>query len=176
MGERAVVPLDKIERHILLFRGEKVLLDSDLAEMYGVSTGALNQAVKRNIERFPKDFMFRLTAQESTNLISQSVTSSSHGGRRKLPYAFTEQGVAMLSSVLHSPRAVQVNVQIMRTFVRLRQILSSNAGLSAKLDALEQKYDEQFKIVFDAIRALMEEHDEELSERKRKKIGYHSEA
>jgi hypothetical protein len=103
------------------------------------------------------------------------VTSKRGGNRKYRPYAFTEQGVAMLSSVLHSPRAVQVNVQIMRTFVRLRQILSSNAGLSAKLDALEQKYDEQFKIVFDAIRALMEEHDEELNERKRKKIGYHSE-
>jgi hypothetical protein len=191
MGERAVVPLDKIERHILLIRGEKVLLDSDLAEMYGVPTKALNQAVKRNLERFPKDFMFQLTWEESENLRSQfvtldaepkasrsrsqSVTSKRGGNRKYRPYAFTEQGVAMLSSVLHSPRAVQVNVQIMRTFVRLRQILSSNAGLSAKLDALEQKYDEQFKIVFDAIRALMEEHDEELNERKRKKIGYHSE-
>jgi hypothetical protein len=132
-----------------------VLLDGDLAPLYGVSVKALTQAVKRNPERFPEDFMFQLTADEAANLRSQFVTSSSWGGRRYLPRAFTEQGVAMLSSVLRSERAALVNVEIMRAFVRLRQILQQNGELARKLDALEKKYDAQFRVVFDAIRELM---------------------
>ena len=142
---------------ILVVRGKRVMLDGDLAGLYGVTTFNLNKAVKRNIERFPEDFMFQLTNQEFTNLKSQIVTSSWGGIRRATPYAFTEQGVAMLSSVLRSRLAIEVNVQIMRAFVRLRRILSSNADLARKLEALEKKYDAQFRVVFDAIRALMAE-------------------
>ena len=165
--------VDQIDGAILVLRGHRVLLDSDLAALYGVEARALNQAVSRNTERFPADFMFRLTLAEVrslnlrttapsaehpaiigvSDLRSQTVISS--GGRRHLPYAFTEQGVAMLSSVLRSPRAVQVNIEIMRAFVRLQQLLQSNTELAAKLDALEQKYDSQFSIVFEAIRELM---------------------
>jgi hypothetical protein len=141
-------------RPILLVRGHKVMLDADLATLYGVETRALIQAVKRNLRRFPDDFMFQLSPEEAANLRSQTVISS-WGGRRTPPHAFTEQGVAMLSSVLHSERAAQVNVEIMRTFVRLREVLSSHADLAQKLAALERKYDTQFKAVFDAIRALM---------------------
>ncbi len=130
------------------------MLDSDLANLYGVETKRINERVKRNLERFPDDFIFQLTIAEYTDLRSQIATSS-WGGRRSLPYAFTEQGVAMLSSVLNSKRAVQVNIEIMRTFVRLRQLLLSNKDLSRQLDELEKKYDRQFKIVFDAIRQLM---------------------
>ena len=144
----------QIERQILLIRGEKVMLDTDLAALYQVETRALTQAVKRNIERFPEDFMFQLSKEEFDHLRSQTVTSS-WGGRRYPPYAFTEQGVAMLSSVLRSTRAVQVNVEIMRAFVRLRRMLASNRKLEEQLNALEQKYDRQFKVVFDAIRQLM---------------------
>src|SRR4051794_39673743 len=150
----AIVPVERIDRHILLIRGDKVMLDQDLAVLYGVTTGALVRAVKRNSERFPSDFMFQLNATEFRNLRSQSGISSFHGGRRYPPYAFTEQGIAMLSSVLKSRRAVQVNVQIMRTFVRLRQLLSSNAALAKRLDELEKKYDASFRAVFDAIRDL----------------------
>jgi hypothetical protein len=132
------------------------MLSTDVANLYGVTEKALNQAVKRNMDRFPRDFMFQLERQEAENLRSQFVTSSSgYGGRRYLPYAFTEQGVAMLSSVLRSPRAVKVNIEIMRAFVRLRQLLESHADLKRKLEDLEKKYDEQFKVVFDAIRQLM---------------------
>ena len=130
------------------------MLDSDLAELYGVATKVLIQAVKRNIARFPEDFMFQLSEQEVNNLRSQLVTSS-WGGRRYPPYAFTEQGVAMLSSVLRSDRAIHVNIEIMRAFVQLRRLLASNAELARKLAALENKYDAQFKVVFDAIRELM---------------------
>jgi hypothetical protein len=148
--------MERITRAILILRGHKIMLDSDLAALYGVQTRELVQAVKRNIERFPADFMFQLTAEEFANLRSQSVISRSRrGGRHTAPYAFTEQGVAMLSSVLRSPRAVQVNIAIMRTFVRLRRMLQSNAELAKKLDALETKYDSQFKVVFQAIRELM---------------------
>ncbi|MBN1653576.1 MAG: ORF6N domain-containing protein [Deltaproteobacteria bacterium] len=140
---------------ILIIRGHKVLLDADLAIMYGVEVKVLNQAVKRNVDRFPEDFMFQLSEDEVGILRSQSVTSSSWGGRRYRPFAFTEQGVAMLSSVLRSPRAVQVNIEIMRAFVRLRQMLQTNSELSRKLAALEKKYDAQFKVVFEAIRELM---------------------
>ena len=146
----------RVERSIFLIRGEKVMLDRDLAWLYGVETGALNRAVKRNSERFPSDFMFQLTEEEADSLRCQIGTSKvRRGGRRYLPYAFTEQGVAMLSSVLRSSRAVQVNIAIMRTFVRLRGLLLSNTDLARKLEALEQKYDAQFRVVFDAIRELM---------------------
>ena len=150
-----------IERRIYLIRGHKVMLDSDLAELYEVETKVLNQAVRRNAGRFPEDFMFELTAEETQNLRSQFVTSSSergYGGRRYNPLVFTEHGVAMLSSVLRSDRAIQVNIAIVRAFVRLRELLATHADLARKLDALEQKYDrhdQQFKVVFDAIKELM---------------------
>ena len=131
------------------------MLDADLAALYGVETRIVVQAVRRNAERFPQDFMFQLTKEEFAALRSQFVISNGRGGRRYPPYAFTEQGVAMLSSILNSSRAIQVNIEIMRAFVRLRALLASHADLSKKLDALERKYDSQFKIVFDAIRRLM---------------------
>jgi hypothetical protein len=150
------IAIGEVERHILLVRGEKVMLDVHLAALYEVETKVLLQAVKRNLARFPEDFMFRLDDREFANLKSQIVTSS-WGGRRYAPYAFTEQGVAMLSSVLRSRRAVLVNVEIMRTFVRLRQMLASNRKLAEQLRILELKYDKQFRVVFDAIRQLMTE-------------------
>jgi hypothetical protein len=158
VDNRSLIPAERIDRAIVLFRGQKVMLSNDLAMLYGVEPRALVQAVKRNPERFPDDFMFQLTKDEVEILKSQIVISSSTswgGPRRAAPYAFTEQGVAMLSSVLRSPRAVAVNVEIMRAFVRLRQILASHADLARKLDAMEKKYDKQFKVVFDAIRELM---------------------
>ncbi|HEU5069138.1 MAG TPA: ORF6N domain-containing protein [Verrucomicrobiae bacterium] len=195
MSEANLIPAGRIERRILLLRGQKVMLDFELAELYGVETRTLNQAVQRNKERFPEDFMFQLSDQEVAtvlksqivisnaetpeipkqkprNLKSQFVISSlGHGGRRKPYFAFTEQGVAMLSSVLRSPRAVLVNIAIMRTFVQLRQMLASSAEMSGKLAALEAKYDKQFKVVFDAIRELMS--DKEASKPKRE-IGFHT--
>lgn len=148
-------------------RGQKVMLDADLPVLYGVETKVFVQAVKRNMERFPEGFMFQLSQEEFAYLRSQSVTSSDWGGRRCPPYAFTEQGVAMLSSVLRSPRAIQVNVEIMGTFIRLRRMLASNAELARKLDALEKRYDAQFKEVFEAIRQLMAS-----PEPKRRAIGF----
>jgi hypothetical protein len=145
---------DRIAGAIVILRGEKVMLDRDLAKLYGVEVKALNQAVKRNIERFPADFMFQLTPEETQILRSQTVTSS-WGGVRKPPYAFTEHGVAMLSAVLRSPMAVQVSIEVVRTFVRLRQLLGTNAELTRKMAALEKRYDAQFRTVFDAIRELM---------------------
>jgi len=159
--------LQNVEQQILLVRGHKVMLSGDLAALYEVGPKVLNQAVKRNLERFPDDFMFQLTQEEYDNLKSQFVTSSWGGARRASPYAFTEQGVAMLSSVLHSPRAIQVNIAVMRAFVKLRDILSSNRELSRKLDAMEKKYDVQFRAVFDAIRELMKP-----PEKPRPKIGF----
>jgi len=150
-----LVPAERIEQAILLLRGEKVMLSTDLAKLYGVAPRVLVQAVKRNLARFPADFMFQLTKEEFENLKSQIVTSSWGGLRRALPYAFTEHGVAMLSSVLNSPRAVQVNIEIIRAFVRLRRLLATHADLARKLEALEKKYDAQFRVVFDAIRQLM---------------------
>jgi hypothetical protein len=163
------VPLRHIERAILLLRGSKVMLDSDLAALYGVETKALNQAVRRSAERFPPDFMFQLTTEEADLLRSQIVTLKPGRGRHRKyrPYAFTEQGVAMLSSVLRSPRAVQVNVEIMRAFVRLRRMLGANEELARKLDALEAKYDTQFRVVFQAIRELMSS-----PEKPRRRIGF----
>ena len=156
MSRLALVPIERITRAILVIRGHKVLLDSDLASLYGVATKALVQAVKRNLNRFPADFAFQLSDDEFQRLRSQTVTSKpGRGGRRTPPYAFTEQGVAMLSSVLRSERAVAVNVEIMRAFVQLRQMLESHVELAKKLDALEKRYDAKFKLVFDAIRELM---------------------
>lgn len=155
MVNKSLVPSEKIENTILLIRQQKVMLDADLANLYGVETRVLVQAVKRNVERFPDDFMFQLSREEFVILRSQSVTSSDWGGRRYPPYAFTEQGVAMLSSVLRSRRAIQVNIEIMRAFIRLRQMIGSQAELARKLDTLEKKYDTQFKNVFEAIRRLM---------------------
>ena len=148
------IPAERIEGAILLIRGEKVLLDKDLALLYGVSTSVLNKAVTRNVDRFPPDFMFRLTRREFSELKFHFGTSS-RGGTRKLPRAFTEQGVAMLSGVLKSKRAVRVNVEIMRAFIKLRRMLASNDELARKLEELEKKYDEQFGVVFEAIRQLM---------------------
>jgi hypothetical protein len=146
---------DLIEQQILLMRGHRVMLSGSLAGLYEVEPRALVQAVKRNLARFPEDFMFQLSEGEYRALKSQIVISSWGGIRRARPYAFTEQGVAMLSSVLRSQRAIKVNIEIMRAFVRLRRILASHAQLARKLDALEKKYDTQFKVVFDAIRELM---------------------
>jgi len=154
-------------------RGERVLFDADLATLYGVETRTLNQAVARNRERFPLDFMFRVTAEEWTILRSQIVISSSSGwgGVRYLPYAFTEQGVAMLSSVLRSSRAVEVNIAIMRTFVQLRRLMDSNRQLARKIEAMEKKYDEQFAVVFDAIKRLIAEDNARRASPKRR-IGF----
>jgi hypothetical protein len=154
----ALVPAERIERAICFVRGEKVMIDSDLARLYGVPTKVLVQAVKRNASRFPPDFMLELTVQEVDALRSQIVTSNklpSRGGRRYLPRAFTEQGVAMLSSVLRSERAVRVNVEIIRAFVRLRRMLATHADLARRLTELERKYDGKFRLVFDALRDLM---------------------
>lgn len=164
---KAIIPVEIIEKKILLIRGEKVMLDADLAELYGVETKMLVRAVKRNVDRFPSDFMIQLNKEEFENLRFQFGTSSRWGGRRYLPYAFTEQGVAMLSSVLNSDRAIKVNIEIMRAFVRLRQMLASNKELARRFDELEKKYDAQFKAVFDAIRQLMIP-----PEPKRKRIGF----
>ena len=150
-----LVPIERIEQKIFLVRKHKVMLDRDLAYLYGVETRALNQAVRRNIKRFPQDFMFQLSKDEFAVLRSKCATSSQWGGRRYPPYAFTEHGILMLSSVLRSKRAIDVNIQIMRTFVRLRKMLGSHKQLVRRLDALERKYDTQFKVVFDAIRQLM---------------------
>ncbi len=150
----ALIPVGVIERKIYLIRGHKVILDEDLAELYNVATRVLVQAVKRNIDRFPDDFMFQLNDQAVRVLRSQIVTSR-WGGRRYAPYVFTEQGVAMLSTVLNSDRAIEVNIQIMRTFVKLREMIASHKDLARRLDELEKKYDTQFRVVFEAIRQLM---------------------
>lgn len=149
-------PVDRVLHAIRVIRGERVLLDADLAVLYDVETRALVQAVKRNSARFPGDFMFQLSPQEWSDLKSQTVTSSSWGGRRSRPYAFTELGVAMLSSVLKSERAIQANMAIMRAFTQLRSMLAAHSDLSRKLDELERKYDGQFRVVFQALRDLME--------------------
>jgi hypothetical protein len=174
---------DHLAQLVFFIRGNKVLLDADLAMLYDVETGALNRAVKRNIERFPSDFMFQLTPEEWEHLkcqfgmssastptgsaskkghrfgimASQVLTASGHGGRRAIPYAFTEQGVAMLSSVLRSQRAIEVNIAIMRTFVQLRRLMDSNRELALRIEAMETRYDEQFSQVFDAIKQLIAE-------------------
>src|SRR5215203_3989628 len=168
MGEtQALMPAERIERVILVLRGEKVILDSEIALLYEVETKALVQAMKRNLDRFPRDFMFQLTREEVEFLRCQSGTSKGRGGRRYLPYAFTEQGVAMLSSVLSSERAVRVNIEIIRTFVRLRQVMTTQVDLVRSIDELEQRYDAQFKVVFDALRQLVKR-----PEATRKQIGF----
>jgi hypothetical protein len=152
----STIPPMRIERNILRIRSQNVMLSTELAELYNVAPKVLVQAVSRNLDRFPKDFMFQLTKAELLNLKSQFVTSSWGGVRRATPYAFTEQGVAMLSSVLRSPRAVKVNIAIMRAFVKLREILASHRQLAQRLNEMESHYDAQFKTVFDAIRELMQ--------------------
>ena len=188
----ALIPMERIERKILFLRRQKVMLDADLAFLYGVETKVLNQAVKRNIDRFPEDFMFRLSWEEAKtvsrsqivtldgekpgkplknaiNPRSQIVTLESGKNLKYRPHAFTEQGVAMLSSVLNSPRAIQVNVAIMRTFVQLREMLATNAELAQKLATLERKYDGRFKIIFDAIHELMND-----KKKPKREIGFHT--
>ena len=156
MTQTGLIPAERIEKTIYSIRGERVMLDRDLAALYGVETKMLKRAVRRNIDRSPKDFMFVLNSTEFENWRCQFGTSKEDRmGLRYPPMAFTEHGILMLSSILNSKRAVQVNIQIMRAFVRLRQMLASNAELSQRLDELEKKYDRQFKVVFDAIRSLM---------------------
>ena len=164
--QHSIIPTERIEQSILSIRGHKVILDKDLAILYDVGTRDLNKAVTRNLDRFPADFMFQLTPAEFKNLKSQFGTSS-WGGTRKMPRAFTEQGVAMLSSVLRSKRAIQVNIAIMRAFVRLKEMIATHKGLAHKLEELEKKYDKQFAVVFDAIRQLMAP-----PKNKRKPIGF----
>ena len=160
---------DQVEQNIRLIRGHRVMLDADLAELYGVTTKRLNEQVQRNKKRFPSDFMFQLTLEEAERLRSQFATLKTGRGqhRKYRPYAFTEQGVAMLSSVLHSERAIQVNIAIMRAFVQLREMIGSNKGLARRLNELEKKYDSQFRIVFEAIRELMAEPESKI-----KRIGF----
>jgi len=167
----SIVPVEQIERKIYLIRGHKVMLDRELADLYGVETRVLNQAVRRNINRFPADFMFTLSREEIMR-ISQFVTSSDSSKSDTLKFSknvmvFTEQGVAMLSSVLNSERAVQVNIAIMRAFVKLREMIASHKDLAKQLDTLEKKYDAQFKVVFDAIRQMMKPPN-----KPRRRIGY----
>ena len=167
--DSSLVAQEIIENKILLIRGKKVMLDRDLSMLYEVETRILTRQVKRNIKRFPDDFMFQLTREEFKNLKSQFGTSS-WGGTRKLSYAFTEQGVAMLSGVLNSERAIEVNLQIMRTFIKLREMLSTHKDLKRKVEVMEKKYDQQFQIVFEAIHKLLGP-----PERPKGKIGFHVE-
>lgn len=163
-----IVPQEIIESKIYLLRGRKVMLDRDLAALYSVETRTLNQAVRRNIKRFPDDFMFQLTKEEMENWKSQIVISNKDKmGLRKRPYAFTENGVAMLSSVLNSERAIEVNIQIMRTFTKIREMLATHKELRQKIEEMEKKYDYQFKVVFDTIKQLLEPLN-----KPRKKIGF----
>ena len=171
MTGKSIIAIERIAQSILFVRGQKVLLDSDLADLYGVETRSLIQAVKRNIDRFPSDFMFQLTPEEYDSLRSQIVISKGKGGRRYLPYAFTEQGVAMLSSVLNSHRAVEVNIAIMRVFVHLRRMIVSHADLAKKFTELEAQFkdhDEKIEAIFEVIHQLISP-DEKL---KKKRIGY----
>ena len=164
--KKLLVPIEKIAGKIYLIRGQRIMLDRDLAELYEVETKQLKRAVRRNIDRFPADFMFELTKVELENLRCQ-IGTSSWGGTRYMPMGFTEQGVAMLSSVVNSDRAIQVNIQIMRAFTRLRRMLETHKDLKKKLEEMEKKYDEQFQIVFEAIKQLITE-----DEKPKKKIGY----
>jgi len=167
----SIIPVERIRDCIYMIRGQTALLSYDFARLYGVQARILSQAVKRNIDRFPEDFMFQLSREEQENLKSQIVTSSWGGRRRSFPYAFTEQGVAMLSSVLRSQRAVEVNIAIMRTFVQLRRILADNSLLRHKIESLERKYDEQFQQVFAVLEQMLIDDPED-----KKQIGYHTEA
>jgi len=152
---KQIIPIELIEKSIFIIRSEKIMLDRDLAELYQVTTKALNQAVKRNLERFPSEFMFQLNKQEKDELVTNCDRLETLKHSTSLPYAFTEQGVAMLSSILKSKRAIQVNIQIMKTFVQLRRMYLNNKELADKINELEKKYDKQFKLVFDALRALI---------------------
>ena len=167
MTKTTLIP-ELIQQKIYLIRNQKVMLDKDLASLYGTTTSNLNKAIHRNIERFPEDFMFQLNTEEFQNLMFHFGTSK-QGGTRKLPYAFTEHGILMLSSVLRSPRAIQVNIQIMRTFVELRELLSTHKDLKEKIDAMEEQYDEQFNIVFETIKQLIDEPTP-----LKKEIGFHT--
>ncbi len=166
---KSIVPIEVIEKKILLIGGQKVMLDSDLAALYGVTTKRLNEQVRRNLKRFPADFMYQLSVEEFESLRSHFATIKIGRGkhRKYLPYVFTEQGIAMLSSVLNSDRAIDVNIQIMRVFVKLREMISSHKDLAGKLNELEKKYDGQFQIVFEAIRQLIE-----IEDKQRRKIGF----
>ncbi|HEY2292677.1 MAG TPA: ORF6N domain-containing protein [Thermoanaerobaculia bacterium] len=164
-----LVPVERVERRILFIRGEKVILDADLAELYGVTTKRLNEQVRRNRDRFPPDFMFQLTPEEFDCLRSQNATSNvGRGGRRSLPFVFTEHGAIMAANILSSQRAIGASVTVVRAFVRLRQMLASHADLARKLEDLEKRYDSHFKQVFAAIRALMESPEDSPG----KRIGY----
>jgi hypothetical protein len=166
---KALVPLEVIEKKILLIGGRKMMLDSDLAALYGVTTKRLNEQVRRNLKRFPPDFMYQLSQEEFESLRSHFATLNKGRGkhRKYLPYAFAEQGIAMLSSILNSERAIEVNIQIMRAFVKLREIMSTHKDLARKLAELEKKYDGQFQLVFEAIRQLIE-----VEEKPKRKIGF----
>ena len=170
VASESIVPVERIEKSIFLIRRQKVMLDRDLAELYGVETGALNRAVKHNIQLFPEDFMFQITDEEAERLRCQTgISKSGRGGRRYLPYAFTEQGVAMLSSVLKSKRAIEVNIAIMRTFVQLRKMIASHDKLAIKFSELERRiedHDEQIQTIFEAIHKLIS-----IPEKSQKKIG-----
>jgi hypothetical protein len=163
---KSLVAMEVVEKKILLIRGQKVILDVDLAELYDVTTKVFNQAVKRNIDRFPKDFMFQLTADEARTIRSQFVTASRRN-IRYLPYAFTEHGIIMAASILNSQRAIDASVYVVRAFIRLREMIASHKDLTKKLNELEKKYDGQFQIVFEAIRQLIE-----VEEKPKRKIGY----
>ncbi|MFH1846621.1 MAG: ORF6N domain-containing protein [Candidatus Omnitrophota bacterium] len=169
--KQTIVPNERIENKIFLIRGQKVMIDKDLAELYGVETKYLKRQVRRNIDRFPKDFMFQLSKSELNNWRSQFVTSNSSDkmGLRYAPYVFTEHGVAMLSSVLNSKRAIQVNIAIMRTFAKLRDMIATHKDLKQKLKEMEKKYDKQFQVVFQALEQLLEE----PKQKPKKQIGFH---
>ncbi|MBL8237529.1 MAG: ORF6N domain-containing protein [Bryobacterales bacterium] len=168
VGEQIATAVSAVEGHIHVIRGQRVILDNCLASLYEVETKSINRAVKRHAERFPIDFLFQLTEIEAADLRSQIGTSRSHGGRRYLPYAFTEQGVAMLSSVLNSQRAIQVNIAIMRAFVKTRESALAHNDLVRQLNAMEKKYDSQFQVVFTAIKKLMEP----IPSKPKKRIGF----
>ena len=168
VASESFVPVERIEKSIFLIRGKKVMLDRDLADVYGVPTFRFNEAVKRNKDRFPNDFMFQLTQEEVETLISQNAMSKpGRGGRRTLPYVFTEHGAVMAANILKSPLAVQMSVIVVRAFIKMREMLIEQRDLAKKLMDLEKKYDRQFKVVFDAIRALMSE-----EKRPKSKIGF----
>jgi hypothetical protein len=170
MRMRSVVPVEAIERKILLIRGRKVMLDSDLAKLYGVPTFRFNEQVRRNLKRFPEDFMFQLTKDEHRSLISQfAISKIGRGGRRFLPYVFTEHGALMAANVLKSEKAIEASIYVVRAFAKLREMIASHKDLARRLAELEKKYDSQFKVVFDAIRQLMEP-----AESKPRRIGFHA--
>jgi len=164
----AIIPVERIQKCILLIRNKKIILDRDLAVLYGVETKTLNQAVRRNIKRFPADFMFQLTKVEKKQLVTNCDRFAPLKHSTSMPHAFTEQGIAMLSSVLNSERAINVNIAIMRTFVKLREILGSNELLRHKIESMERKYDEQFKAVFEVLGKMLAE-----PEKPKKPFGFH---